>query len=223
MSPDLQSTNTPMPSCPLCLHDDVLPFHQDAQRRYVRCQSCHLVFVPPAYFLSADEEKARYDWHQNSPEDHGYCNFLNRLYAPLQQRLSPGSHGLDFGSGPGPTLSGMFEASGHSVQLFDPFYANYPQLLEQRYDFITATEVLEHLQQPGRELERLWQCLKPGAWLAVMTQLVIDQKAFSTWRYTQDQTHICFFSRETFTWLANKWSAELSFADAGVMLLQKRV
>ena len=208
--------------CPLCKAEKVLDFFQDKRRNYMRCQVCNLVFVPPSQFLSEADEKSRYDLHQNSPDDLNYRRFLSRLFIPMQRCLSPGSCGLDFGSGPEPTLSVMFEEAGHSMTIFDYFYKNAPSALEKQYDFITATEVVEHLHDPIMELERLWVCLKHGGRLGIMTKLAPDQDAFSSWYYKNDLTHVCFFSEVTFKWLADQWKAEVTFADKDVVIFQKR-
>lgn len=209
--------------CPLCRAASISKsYHRDKRRDYFLCRTCQLVFVPSAQFLSAEQEKAAYDLHQNSPADQGYRRFLSRVFIPMQARLRPRSHGLDFGAGPGPTLSVMFEEIGHSMAIYDHFYADDPLVFEQDYDFITATEVVEHLHHPGQELDRLWARLKPGGSLGVMTKLVWDREAFARWHYKNDLTHVCFFSRSTFEWLAARWKAELTFADADVMLFYKK-
>src|SRR5690606_21502401 len=147
---------------PLCHTDHAPPFHEDARRSYHRCERCRLVFVPPQHFLTLADERAHYDLHENDPADERYRAFLNRLCSPLLQRLAPGSVGLDFGSGPGPTLSVMLQEAGHHVRLFDPAYADNPRVFDGTYDFITASEVVEHLHDPAAELHRLWDCLQPG-------------------------------------------------------------
>jgi hypothetical protein len=180
-----------------------------------------LVFVPPEQYVSPQEEKTEYDLHENSPDDPGYRRFLSRLFEPMQACILPGSHGLDFGSGPGPTLSLMFTEAGHTMAIYDPFYAPAPEVLQTQYDFITATEVVEHLHHPKRELDRLWSCLKPGGTLGIMTKLVLNQEAFERWHYKNDLTHVCFFSRTCFGWLSAEWQAELIFAAPDVILLGK--
>lgn len=180
-----------------------------------------MVFVPPDRFLSRDEEKAEYDRHQNSPADPKYRKFLSRIFSPLNERLSPGARGLDFGCGPGPTLSVMFAEAGHPMAVYDPFYAPDRSVLAAAYDFITASEVVEHLHRPGEELDRLWDCLKPGGIFGIMTGMVIDREAFSHWRYKDDMTHVCFFSKETVCWLAARWQAEMIVADTNVILFLK--
>ena len=210
---------------------------RDEARDYFLCGTCGLIFVPPAQFVPPEAEKARYDLHQNSPQDAEYRKFLSRLLAPMCMRLAPGSSGLDFGSGPSPTLSLMFREEGHSMTIYDLFYAQDPSVLEHTYDFITLTEVVEHLRAPGQELEKLWTILKPGGLLGIMTRMPseecrmpngtknasrINVESFVRWHYRNDLTHVCFFSRTTFEWLADRWHAQLTFAGKDVILLGKK-
>ena len=192
--------------CPLCHGVDTVPYHSDRARDYLNCLVCALVFVPAVQHLSQAEEKAEYDRHDNQPEDPGYRRFLNRLYEPLNQCLAPGSRGLDVGCGPGPTLSVMFAEAGHSVALYDPYYAPDRSVLDHPYDFISLSEVVEHMAAPGRDLDCLWDSLVPGGYLGIMTKRVRDRQAFATWHYITDQTHISFFSEKTFQWLVGRWS-----------------
>lgn len=213
-------------ACPLCKSDECVLFFEErgekrVKRPFHQCPTCSLIFVPPAHFLSATDEKKQYDFHQNDPADLRYRRFLSRLFLPMQERLSPNSLGLDFGSGPGPTLSLMFEEVGHRVAIYDPFYAPESDVFNQTYDFITSSEVVEHLHNPKRELNRLWSLLKPGGTLGIMTKLAISQATFANWHYKNDPTHVSFFSRETFNWLAAQWQAELEFFHKDVILLYK--
>ncbi len=220
---DTPAPGAPGERCPLCESVNAREYWQDRKRDYLRCGTCHLVFVPSGQFVSAEDEKARYDTHQNAPDDPKYRQFLGRLFVPMQERLAPESRGLDFGSGPGPTLSVMFAETGHSMAIFDRFYASDPSVLEGRYAFITATEVVEHLEHPGKELDRLWGLLEAEGYLGLMTQLVLDRNAFIRWRYKDDLTHIRFFAASTFEWLAARWAARITFADKDVILFQKVV
>jgi cyclopropane fatty-acyl-phospholipid synthase-like methyltransferase len=209
-------------TCPLCSSADIHGFYSDKTREYLRCGVCSLIFVPAMYFLSEQEEKQRYDTHQNSPEDQNYRKFLDRTFLSMQKMLSPGSCGLDFGSGPGPTLSVMFQEAGHTVSIYDRFYAQDPSVFQKEYDFITATEVLEHLHRPQEELDRLWACLKQDGKLGIMTKLFADGEDFSSWYYKNDPTHIRFFSELTFRWLAHKWQAEIDLIDKDVVFFYKK-
>jgi hypothetical protein len=208
-----------MTPCPLCAARDAHPYHRDARRDYLQCLNCDLVFVPPWQRLAPVDEKAVYDRHENSPDDPGYRRFLSRLFDPLRERLAPGARGLDFGAGPGPTLSVMFEEAGHPMAIYDPFYAPDTRVFECRYDFITATEVVEHLYTPGRELERLAGLLTEGGWLGVMTKRVLSRDAFARWHYIQDPTHVVFFSEASFRWLARRLGMRVEFPAPDVVLL----
>ena len=183
---------------------------------------CRLVFVPKRFWLSVEEEKARYDLHENSSLDPGYRRFLSRLSKPLLEKLSPLQKGLDFGCGPGPTLSLLLEEQSHHVDLYDLYYHNDSAVFEKKYVFICATEVMEHLGDPNREFESLFTMLQQGGWLGIMTKLVIDEEAFSQWHYIRDLTHICFYSRSTFEYLAERFNAELHFVSNDVILLYKK-
>lgn len=207
--------------CPLCLDDRIAEFYRDRQRAYLCCDSCRLVFVPPRYFPTPQEEKACYDCHQNRPDDPAYRRFLSRLSAPLTAKLSPGARGLDFGSGPGPTLSIMLAEAGFPTDIYDPFYAPDASVWNERYDFITASEVVEHLHRPMDALQRVWDVLKPDGWLGIMTKRVADASRFAAWHYKNDPTHVIFFAEETFQWLAAKWQARLEVIASDVVLLGK--
>lgn len=210
-----------MQTCPLCASPDTGPYHRDDTREYLLCGHCALVFVPAWQHLSAAEEKAVYDRHENGPDDSGYRRFLERLFTPLITRVPPRAQGLDFGSGPGPTLSLMLEEIGHTMALFDSFYAPDERVWQRRYDFITATEVVEHLAAPGREIERLVDHLEPGGWLGLMTKRVRSRDAFAGWHYIRDPTHVAFFSESTFQWLGQRFGLRVEFPDNDVVLLQK--
>ncbi|MYL22482.1 methyltransferase domain-containing protein [Halomonas alkaliantarctica] len=211
--------------CPLCLAQTSELYHCDQRpqcvRHYYQCATCALVFVPPPWHLSADEEKAHYDRHENSPLDAGYRRFLGRLLTPLNEKLFPGARGLDFGSGPGPTLSLMFEEAGHPMAIYDPFYAPDTSVLNDRYDFITATEVVEHLSAPGEVLAMLASRLPPGGYLGLMTKRVKDPTAFARWHYIQDPTHVVFFSESTFRWWARENGFAVEFPGPDTVIMQK--
>jgi hypothetical protein len=205
--------------CPLCAGWAIVPFHEDRRRPYLRCGDCALVFVPPSCYLTRQAERAEYNLHRNRVDDPAYRAFLSRLALPLAARLAPGARGLDFGCGPAPALASMLREAGYVVSLYDSFYLPDTGALQGRYDFICATEVVEHLHRPGPELDRLWAMLAPGGWLGIMTKLVRDRAAFATWHYRNDPTHVCFFSEQTWQWWARKQRAGLEIVGADVILL----
>lgn len=207
--------------CPLCRSKEIKPYFKNKEASYFSCTQCDLVFTPKEFHLSEAAEKIRYDSHQNNPEDEHYREFLSQVFNPVMDCIKSGAKGLDFGCGPGPTLSVMFEEQGYAVDLFDKFYANDHSIFNNKYDFITATEVAEHLDKPGDELTRLYNMLSKGGVLAIMTKILHDQIDFKSWYYKDDPTHICFFSQDTTNYLANKWEARTQSMGNDVVLFFK--
>ena len=209
-------------ACPLCKTSNSSKFYKEKFREYLRCLSCDFIFVAKMYHLSDAEEKSRYDTHNNDPNDHRYRHFLSQLLVPLLERIQQKSNGLDFGSGPGPTLSLMLEECGHSVDLYDKFYANDISVFEKKYDFITATEVVEHLSEPMAEISRLIEMLNNQGHLAVMTQILTPQIDFSSWYYKNDPSHIGFFTKKSLSFLASYLNIEVYFISERVVFFQKK-
>jgi SAM-dependent methyltransferase len=208
--------------CILCQSSGIVKYHLNRLYSYWKCKNCDLVFVSPEERLTAAKEKKRYDQHENDPGDEDYRNFLSQLFIPLNKQLKPDSYGLDYGAGPGPTLSVMLEEAGHSMNIYDPFYAKEPSVLEDNYDFITSTETVEHFYNPAAEFEELWPMLKPGGYFGIMTLLRPEDQPFPEWHYTHDETHVSFYSKQTFRWIARWLNANLSFYGDRVIILKKR-
>ena len=210
-------------ACLLCNTNQKLVFLSDAEREYYRCSCCDLIFVPREYHLSEIDQRARYDSHNNDPGDLRYRNFFKQLLVPLLAILPSNSYGLDFGSGPGPTLSLMLEEWGHNVDLYDKFYAQNDAVFQNRYDFITTTEVVEHLPNPLKDLEALVKILQKGGILAIMTEIVSPQLDFTNWYYKNDPSHVCFYSEKTFFYLANLLGLEIVTLSERVIILRKSI
>lgn len=130
-------------------------------------------------------------------------------------------NGLDFGCGPGPTLSLLFQEAGFPCTIYDPFYADNPDVLKQTYDFLSCSEAIEHFHQPRREFELFLKLVRPGGWIGIMTQLVKSRDAFKTWHYTADETHVCYYSEATFRWLADKYNLHVEFPERSVILFRR--
>ena len=208
--------------CPLCLTTHTRFYVQDKLRQYFRCDSCALVYADRSSLLSAQAEHAQYLLHNNDINDAGYRRFLSRVSEPLLARLNrTGLSGLDFGCGPGPLLAKILSEAGHSMQLWDPYFAANPAALQQQYDFISCTEAIEHFINPAIEWATWQQLLKPSGILAIMTKRYTDLNAFSRWHYKNDPTHVSFFHNDTFCWLAAQAKMTVDFVTIDVVILQK--
>ncbi|HEX5738583.1 MAG TPA: class I SAM-dependent methyltransferase [Hydrogenophaga sp.] len=207
--------------CPVCEGQECHPFLTVGDRSYLRCPTCLATFLLPVQRPSPAAELAEYRLHQNTASDAGYREFLQRLSTPLLQRLHPGSHGLDFGCGPGPVLAELLREAGHAVSLYDPFFHPDTTTLSATYDFITCTEVIEHFHRPADEFRRLAGLLAPGGWLALMTNFQTDDARFAHWHYRRDPTHVVFYREATLRWLANHHGWTCEFPTRNVSLMHK--
>jgi len=207
--------------CILCDAINCSIFWQQEDKCYWRCANCESTFLEPKCRLTANEERAYYDLHENHVDDPGYRNFLRKVSEPLLNHLPPKQHGLDYGCGPGPALAAMLGDAGHTVALYDPFYRPNTAVLDKTYDFITCTEVAEHFHRPSQEFYKLHGMLRPGGWLAVMTSLLENHIDFERWHYRRDPTHVVFYRRQTFYWLATRYGWRCEFIDGSVILIQK--
>ncbi len=177
-------------TCRVCQSKQVAPFETVDKKVYERCSCCKSTFLHFKYLPSISFEYERYKLHQNCSEDQRYRNFLSQVSVPLLTKLEPMQKGLDYGCGPAPTLSKMFEECGHSVSLYDPFFYKDETVFKTKYNFITCTEVAEHFHYPFQEFTKLNQLLLPNGWLAIMTSFLNNDSMFAGWHYTRN---LCIF------------------------------
>jgi SAM-dependent methyltransferase len=207
--------------CPLCRSSAVRPFGGACAREYFECAGCRLVHLAPWQRLPPQAERRHYELHENNPEDPAYRAFLDRLAVPLARHLRPGAKGLDFGSGPGPTLSLMLEERGFELAIYDPLFAPDARALERSYEFVTCSEAAEHFFTPEKEFSLLDRLLQPGGWLGVMTGMRPEPRAFPGWHYALDPTHVSFYSPATMRWIAAFFGWAAMFPQRNVVLFHK--
>lgn len=177
--------------------------------------------VPAQFWLSVEQARTHYDQHEKDVYSEGHRRFLQRTVKPVLAHCPPPASGLDFGSGPAPTLATMLREYGYQMALYDECYAPQLSVFNSHYDVITTTEVLEHLQQPLLWLDRLWQCLLPGGLLVVQSKRVLSDEHLQGWHYLRDPTHIIFFRLATWQWLAQRWQAPVVICAQDVVWLRK--
>lgn len=209
--------------CPLCNQTNISLYACAFESDYFKCAHCSYIFKDRAKLLESSIEKSRYDTHNNDSEDQGYVDFLNRLILPLKDRLADHSSGLDFGCGPGPTISKEMKKYGHKMEDYDIYYANNEELLEKQYDFVTSTEVWEHFYEPSKDIRKCWELVKPGGYLGVMTYFIpVEKEQFINWWYLRDETHVGFYNEEVFGYIAKELgAASLEILSRQVVIFKK--
>jgi Methyltransferase domain len=208
--------------CPLCLTDGGACRVPGADARtYFFCEVCHLISADEVHHLSQAQERAHYQTHENSIENAGYVRFLNRAVDAMRPYLATGMKGLDYGCGPGPTLSIMLEQEGLHCENYDPLFV--PRVLEPPYDFIFSTECFEHFREPDRDIERIRDLLRCGGYLGIMTEMWTSLEQFSSWYYTRDPTHVSFYHERTFEFVCRRYGFAPVTGDGRRVIVLKRL
>lgn len=149
-----------------------------------------------------EDEKARYETHNNG--DAGHRRFLQPFVDCVRGQMTPSAQGLDWGCGPVPVLREMFGEVGLKVEIYDPFFGPALPPLPARFDFVTATEVVEHFRHPKEEFFKMSGFVRAGGHLFVMTRSPPDREAFEGWDYRRDPTHLVFYTNEAMNELASR-------------------
>jgi SAM-dependent methyltransferase len=170
-----------------------------------------LIFVHESHYLSTTEEIGRYRLHENALSNQGYVKMFLEKIAIIHQYCPGINSVLDYGCGPEPVLAELMNRDGLDCDVYDPYF--FPELPEKSYDLVISTEVFEHLRNIGAELFTIRSLLLPGGYLAIMTSLHDGVKSFKDWWYINDKTHICFFSMDTFKWIAGEFGFEIVYTN----------
>jgi 2-polyprenyl-3-methyl-5-hydroxy-6-metoxy-1,4-benzoquinol methylase len=205
-------------TCIVCKSKLLNSFTTQDKKIYWECSNCSVKFLDKSFFIDKGAEKQRYLEHQNEIGDPSYIKFLSKLSEPLERKLKPEDHGLDFGCGHGPALATMLKDKGYKIDLYDPFFYPNKEIFTRQYNFITCTETAEHFFNPYYEFKNLNSLLLSGGWLGVMTTFLTEDKLFENWYYRRDPTHVVFYAKKTFEIIAeqNNWEFETPTKDVAL-------
>jgi len=173
--------------------------NEKQQMLYYHCSNCEYIFKHPSVYKEINDQKERYDLHENEDDNEGYRAYFKRFLDFVLPLVQKPKNALDFGCGKSTLLASMLQEEGIDCDYYDPLY--HPDGLDEdkKYDLIVSTEVFEHLQQPKEIFESLLKRLNSGGYLAIQTEFHPNEMGpFMHWYYTQDPTHIVFFTVETF-------------------------
>ena len=203
--------------CPLCFQPGA-PFYNDT---FFICAACAGIFKHKKYYPDAQAEISRYREHNNDVDDPRYQTFVAPFTGYVMEHFGPDHQGLDFGSGTAPVISKVLRDHNYSIEQFDPFFCNRPELLNATYDYIVCCEVIEHFHRPAAEFKQLHAMLNPGGALICMTHLYDNSVEFKNWYYKNDPTHVFIYSRQTITHIAGLF-AFADFEIKGRLIILKK-
>lgn len=209
-------------SCKVCNSNDLESLDLDS--RYYFCNECEVIFIDQQEIVDPEEEKSRYEGHDNNHQNEGYVkmfkDFIDEVVEPHFD-LNDSISALEFGCGPGPVLADLLGKKVGEVDLYDPYFYPEKVFADQKYDLITSTEVFEHFSDPVKEMELLTSHLKDGGYLAVMTSFHPGPEEFEDWWYKWDPTHIVFYNQKTFEKIASDFNLEIIYTDREKYILFK--
>jgi len=191
---------------------------------FFHCKRCEFIFKNPADYVDATDELKQYKNHNNTRESRGYVEMFEKFIKDtFEEYLEDIDKVLEFGSGPGPVLSELLKERGLKVDIYDKYFSPKEVYKGKKYDLITSTEVIEHIDNPVKIFDFFASHVKKDAYLALMTQFhTNDAEEFKKWWYKNDPTHICFFRPKTFEVLASMSGFEVLKHDSKKsVLLQK--
>jgi SAM-dependent methyltransferase len=202
--------------CPVCHGYDNHEFSRDKKRIYYLCNDCSLVFVPRNLLIATEEEKKRYESHDNSNENTEYRAYLTKIADSIEPLLLKGTHGLDFGSGKTTLFSDLLKERGFQMSSYDLYFHPNEEIWSQKFDFIVLSEVIEHVRDPHECLEKIKSLLNSAGQLFIKTKFYPpDKKLFDDWFYKRDMTHVQFFNRNSLNQLAKTVGFNGSFKMIG--------
>ncbi len=217
--------------CELCGSGKAKLLYPNLEKVY-RCKDCGFIFSFPqpsletlkklyseSYFVSRQSVATGYDDYIRD-EENIRRTFQKRFRTIDRFQTKPGRV-LDIGCAAGFFLAVArergWEVKGIEISDYAAAYArksgadvycgpleSFEPSGEKLFDVVTLWDVIEHVRQPRRDLEKIYRLLKPGGWLVLATP---DVDSLTHWLFRErwmgfkDEEHLFFFSGKSMTQL----------------------
>jgi len=211
--------------------------------RVVRCRSCGLIYINPRLAEEAIKDLYDGDYYDGEGFD-TYVNYISdyekekdidKIFRTeqkvkiIKELVHPPAALLDFGCGLGDFVRQAvkygydaegFEVSKYSVRFVRSrgfkVYDSLQDIPHNKYDIVTAIEVLEHCSSPMEVLSKIYYCLKPGGTFYYTTENF--DWFYEKWKlgikdvldgYIVPEGHIHFFS----THVMEMYFSKIGYSD----------
>ena len=191
-------------NCPLCNNSGKI-FYSSKRHTFNQCDICKSIYLDNSFFLNTEKEKERYEEHNNNVNDKKYQKFVSPITSAIFNNHTKDEKGLDFGAGTGPVIAKVLSSKNYNLSLYDPFFHNNKELLNNKYNYIASCEVIEHFHKPYKEFALLKSLLNNEGHLYLMTNIYNDSIDFRTWYYKDDKTHVFIYTKETLQWIKKEF------------------
>jgi ribosomal protein L37AE/L43A len=105
-------------NCPLC----ETQLEIKADEYFFICSKCGAYIKDKKYYITPQEEKERYEQHNNDINDIHYIEFTSPITQAIFERFDTHHLGLDYGCGTGPVISKVLQDMNYRVNKSDPFF-----------------------------------------------------------------------------------------------------
>lgn len=212
--------------CKICGSEDLRIIIKKTKRNsynYFVCNNCDAIFIDENNILLEDSEVERYKVHNNSYNDKSYRDYFHNFICYIDEFIDKRAKILDFGSGPEPVLAKVLKEYNFDIDIYDKFFHKNDSFKNKFYDVVISTEVFEHLKNPLEVFNLLISRLNQNGYLIIMTNFhPKNEDDFLNWWYVRDPTHITFYSKNTFEYIANKFKLKIIKSnEKNIIVLQK--
>lgn len=202
-------------TCAFCSSESLTLF-EFSKKKYVRCTRCGGVSLVEQFRLSFAEEKERYLKHNNTLENQGYIEYLQKIKTSVFSQIPVHEDKssikiLDYGCGPSAAFVSLLRKEGFDAYGYDPFFVEASSQEKTLFNFIFCIEVVEHFYNPLKDFTLLSDKMNKNTVLAVKTNIIpetIDDQSFNTffsaWWYPKDSTHVSFYTKKALLYIADK-------------------
>jgi hypothetical protein len=214
----------PIHKCLIC-ESDKTQLKTANLRDYHWCLDCGFVSMNHKSRINLANESERYLEHKNKSGDLGYRASVQELVDQILKNENTDDKGLDYGCGEDSAVVALLQEQKLDVDLYDPLFYPNANIGLKSFDYVVASEVVEHFREPLTEWQKMSSLVKAKGRLYVQTlslEKIKTPDEFARWYYARDLTHFSFYSELSMKILAKKIGLPMIYSSQKVFVFQKQ-